>query len=86
MPEHDSGAKPDEINPGHYFELLDRVHVTELYLDTALRDHPVLQKHDDLNELFESAAASLAELYQRIGGIDQTWEPITDCRAKHSGG
>lgn len=68
--EHDT----ESPNVGHYFELLDRVHVAEAYLATVLGDHPVLIKHPELNSHFEKATDALAELYRSVGQFDETWE------------
>jgi hypothetical protein len=65
----------DRINPGHYFELLDRTHIALLHLEMALGDHPVLDKHPQLKEIYEQAVERLAALYQAIGQLEETWKP-----------
>ncbi len=65
---------PDGLNPGHYFELLDRSHVASSYLQMALGDHPVLLRHPELMALYEAAVDKLEDLYQAVGQIDQTWK------------
>jgi hypothetical protein len=64
----------DECNAGHYFELLDRVHVASSYLQMALGDHPVLARHPELAAKYEAAVERLEEIYQTLGSLDQTWE------------
>lgn len=65
---------PGDINPGHYFELMDRVHVASNYLQMALGGHPVLATQSELKQLYESAVAQLDRLYQAVGQRENTWE------------
>lgn len=60
------------INPGHYFELLDRTHIASSYVQMALGEHPVLAKHPELMALYESVVNGLEELYQTVGQHDTT--------------
>lgn len=62
-----------EVNPGHYFELLDRTHIASGYLQMALGGHAVLAKHPELMALYEAAVDRLEELYQAVGRHDGTW-------------
>lgn len=48
--------KKAEINPGHYFELLDRTHIASSYLQMALGEHPVLTEHSELMALYEAGS------------------------------
>jgi hypothetical protein len=66
-------AEDNEVSDGHYFELLDRVHVASSYLQMAVGEHPVLQKHPELNALYEQAVDRLEQLYQSLGGRDEPW-------------
>jgi hypothetical protein len=63
-----------ECNSGHYFELLDRVHIASSYLQLALGDHPVLAMHPKLAGKYDAAVAALEEIYQAVGKMDQTWD------------
>jgi hypothetical protein len=64
----------DELNSGHYFELLDRAHIASSYVQMALGDHPVLAKHPELQGLDDEAVERLEALYQAVGKLDPTWE------------
>lgn len=64
----------NEINSGHYFELLDRTHVASRYLQLALGDHPVLARHPEFMALYEAALDRLESLYQAVGQREITWE------------
>lgn len=63
-----------EINPGHYFELLDRAHIASSYVQMALGEHPVLNKHPELMELYTAAVDNLEKLYQAVSRYDETWK------------
>jgi hypothetical protein len=63
-----------DCNAGHYFELLDRVHIASSYLQMAIGDHPVLVAHPELAAKYEAAVERLEEIYQAVGSLDQTWE------------
>lgn len=63
-----------EMKRGHYFELLDRTQVAELYLEAALDNHPVLSKHPEYLEQYNIAIAALARLYQMVGEHRRTFE------------
>jgi ribosome-binding factor A len=63
-----------EFNKGHYFELLDRVHVASSYIQMALGEHPVLLKHPELQAFYDEAVKQLEDLYQALGNLEQTWE------------
>ena len=59
-----------EINDGHYFELMDRAGVAVDYIYQFLGCHPVIRKEDNLRELYEQAEKALAELYQEAGQLE----------------
>ena len=63
-----------EMKRGHYFELLDRTQVAELYLEAALGNHPVLNKHPEYLEQYNIAIEALARLYQMVGEHPRTFE------------
>ena len=70
----DEPARVGELQPGHYFELLDRTHVATTYLEAALGDHPAMRAHPGFQRLFDAAQASLAALYQAVGAHAKTFE------------
>ena len=39
----------DKINPGHYHEMMDRLHVIMSTLDDHILQHPVAKVHKELN-------------------------------------
>jgi hypothetical protein len=60
---------PMELNRGHYFEVLDRVHVVSCHLEEHVGSHPVLRRHPELARIHDRAAEALAELYQAVGRL-----------------
>lgn len=67
-------SDPFALNPGHYFELLDRTSVAESYLAIALGGSPVLSKHSELQALYDQACEKLAALYHAVAQFEETWE------------
>ncbi|MEZ6038538.1 MAG: hypothetical protein R3F29_13740 [Planctomycetota bacterium] len=61
---------PEVLNPGHYFQLLDRVHVASLYLQTVFEHDPVLALHPEMRAKFDHAVELLEQLYQEVGQHD----------------
>lgn len=64
----------NDLDSGHYFELLDRTHVATRYLEVALGEHPVLTHNPDLMALYEAALDRLQVLYQAVGQREVTWK------------
>jgi hypothetical protein len=57
----------DEINDGHYHELLDRTHVAACTIDEHLVNHPLSLADIEIREHLENALESLMRAYQVIG-------------------
>jgi hypothetical protein len=57
----------DEINDGHYHELLDRTHVAACTIDEHLVNHPLSLADKEIREHLENALDSLMRAYQVIG-------------------
>ena len=57
----------DEINDGHYHELLDRTHVAACTIDEHLVNHPLSLADAEIREHLENALDSLMRAYQVIG-------------------
>jgi hypothetical protein len=62
-------AVANDLNRGHYFEVLDRVHVAGCQLEEHVGMHPVLRRHSELAVIYDRAAEALAELYQAVGSL-----------------
>ncbi|KHE93739.1 MAG: hypothetical protein SCABRO_00472 [Candidatus Scalindua brodae] len=59
-----------EINDGHYFELMDRAGVAVDYIYQFLGCHPIIIKDGNLREIYERAGNALVELYQEAGRLE----------------
>jgi len=59
-----------EINDGHYFELMDRASVALDHCVEFVGNHPVVRKDDNLKSLFAKAEEALAELYQEAARLE----------------
>jgi len=59
-----------EINAGHYFELMDRAGVAVDYIYQFLGCHPIIRKESKLRKVYEQAEEALAELYQEAGRLE----------------
>lgn len=61
-----------EINPGHYLELMDRLHVVLSTLNDHIFYHPLTMKEADVAILVEEAMNKLADAYQLVGNKEHT--------------
>lgn len=59
----------ENINTGHYFELMDRAHVAGNYLHQFLGCHPVLRNDKKLRAAYDRAEEALANIYLHAGGL-----------------
>lgn len=58
------------LNPGHYFEFLDRTFVAMEYVYQFLGCHPVLRKETKLREIYQQVEELFAKLYQEAGQLE----------------
>ena len=59
----------DKLNPGHYHEMMDRLHVLMSTLDDHIIQHPVAKVDKELNSHLTTALEELWQAYQRAGGL-----------------
>ena len=57
----------NEINEGHYLELMDRIHVLSCTLDEHILNHPLAENEPDIQNKLDSALELLLEAYQLVG-------------------
>lgn len=62
-------SKKEKVNPGHYPELLDRIHLSICNIDDHILHHPATDKHKKIRKKIEAALDNLAEAYQITGQI-----------------
>ena len=56
-----------EINAGHWTEMIDRIHVANMSVHAYLLDHPVSCAHEDINIELTKAADALMNAYELAG-------------------
>jgi len=59
-----------EINPGHYLELMDRLHVLASTLHEHCLQHPLAEVDDEIYSAIETAIEATYEAYQIVGSKD----------------
>lgn len=59
-----------DINPGHYLELMDRLHVLTSTLHDHCLKHPLSEYDEEIYTAIEDAIASVFEAYQIVGSKD----------------
>jgi len=59
-----------ELNEGHYFELMDRASVALSHCCEFVGSHPVTRKNETLRGLFEKVEEALARFYQEAARLE----------------
>lgn len=65
-----SRAKVEDINDGHYVEMLDRLNTVNIMIDQLLFDHPVPINYPEVQKLVKEAQSKLVNAYLLVGSID----------------
>jgi hypothetical protein len=60
----------EEVNAGHYFELMDRASVALDHCREFVGSHPLARRNDRLRALYERAEEALCELYQEAARLE----------------
>jgi hypothetical protein len=68
----------DQINSGHYLEMMDRLHVTMQNIESNLLDHPLAQLDTRIKSLLEKTLENLWDAYQISGQLDHEHNPPID--------
>jgi hypothetical protein len=66
--------KKNLINPGHYLELMDRIHVLCCTLDEHILNHPLAENEPDIQNKLDMALELLLEAYQIVGDKEIGYE------------
>ena len=66
--------KKNSINPGHYLELMDRIHIVMMNIQDHLIDHPLAENERDIRKKIEKAQHKLWEAYQLVGNKEVFYE------------
>jgi len=64
----------NEINKGHYLELMDRLYVTMSNINDHILEHPLTEKETDIQSLVEESISNLWEAYQLVGQKEDSYE------------
>lgn len=59
--------KNNQINDGHYLELMDRLFIQTCMIEDHLSKHPLTKEIKKVKKLIDKAGMSLAEAYQIVG-------------------
>jgi hypothetical protein len=57
----------NEINDGHYLELMDRLHIVMSNIDDHILNHPLTDINEDVKSKIDESLTLLFEAYQLIG-------------------
>lgn len=60
----------DKINPGHYHEMMDRLHVIMSNINDHCLQHPVAKANRNISSLLDKAVEELWDAYQLAGEMD----------------
>jgi hypothetical protein len=60
----------DKLNPGHYHEMMDRLHIIMENINDHLIQHPVAKVDKKINSHLNKALEELWEAYQLTGNLD----------------
>ncbi len=60
------------VNPGHYLELMDRLHVVLCTINDHVFYHPLTLQNKEVAILVENAIEKLAEAYQLVGSLEES--------------
>ena len=57
----------NQINDGHYLELMDRLHIVMMNIQDHIVSHPLAENEKDIQIKIEEASHKLWEAYQMVG-------------------
>jgi hypothetical protein len=60
-----------EINEGHYLEVMDRLSIIIANLNDYVLSHPLVQSHPQLLEFVDQALENLADAYQLVPNLEE---------------
>jgi len=60
----------DKLNPGHYLELMDRLHIVMSTVDDHLIQHPLAKAEREIRNKLYTAVDALYDAYQEVGKLD----------------
>jgi len=64
----------NDINKGHYLELMDRLHIIMMNIQDHIISHPLTENEKDIQKKVEQASLKLWEAYQLVGNKEEEYE------------
>jgi len=64
----------NQINKGHYLELMDRLHIIMMNIQDHIISHPLTENEKDIQKKVEQASLKLWEAYQLVGNKEEDYE------------
>ena len=64
----------NQINKGHYLELMDRLHIVMMNIQDHILNHPLTENEKDIQKKVEQASLKLWEAYQLVGNKENSYE------------
>jgi hypothetical protein len=64
----------NDINKGHYLELMDRLHIIMMNIQDHIISHPLTENEKDIQKKVEQASLKLWEAYQLVGNKEENYE------------
>lgn len=61
--------KKNEVNSGHYLELMDRIHISVSTINDHIFQHPLAENHKEIQSLIENSMRKLLKAYQLVGEL-----------------
>ena len=63
-----------DLNDGHIHEVIDRIYMTQEFIDMALVKHPLIESNPDWQSRLDDAQKVLGDLYQKVAEFDSIIE------------
>jgi hypothetical protein len=64
----------NDINKGHFLELMDRLHIIMMNIKDHILSHPLTENEKDIQKKVEQASLKLWEAYQLVGNKEDEYE------------
>jgi hypothetical protein len=64
----------NEINKGHFLELMDRLHIVMMNIDYFIVSHPLTENEPEIMGKVEKAFTELWDAYQLVGNKEEDYE------------
>jgi hypothetical protein len=71
-------ANFEDINSGHFLEVMDRLHIISTNIQDHILDHPLIEQNKDLEitKHIDDALYHLYQAYQFIANLEDEFEKL----------